>query len=572
MEIYKDLLIPVQEFLKENGFIFPDWFISIALLILISILIWGLSKIKKRLFLFYKYRKNSRDLHPYYTKADIVRAKKYFIPTRIRDKSPSNFDDLMNARAIDIDTDAINWFMERAFDDKDDARFYLILADSGMGKTTLLINLYLKYSGQIFRKYDIKLFPIGHPQTIIDIEKIKEQGLDKNTILLLDAFDEDNKALENWKGRFDEIIGVVQSFREVVIASRTQFFPSEIEEPYQTSIPKPGGSDEGFHLINKMYVSPFSELDISLYLNKKFGRFNPFTRGKKIRAKDIVKQSPSLMLRPMLLAYIDDLLESTTKYKYTFQIYEELVLKWISREANRIESKRKDEFRENLFNFSAIVAVEIYKNWTSGRKGLILSNEEIELIAKNNEIQLNLLEMKSKSLLNRNVIGEYKFSHKSILEFLLAKECMLNDMFGVNFNFTGFDQAQRFVAEFSKVKYVLQFFNLNKIQVYTKYYDIVLGNSNLKVKKFLKTFVVNRDQFTKLLLKLDDNRFVEGINDMLFQNIIILEDSQHYKLMNISKIKTLKRVTIYTNFRSVQNGTINSGIKSFLPNCYIPRW
>jgi len=570
MEIVDPLVTAIQEYLKGKEFIVPDWFVEINLIITLAILLFVLNILKNYLVSTYKYRKNAKDLHPFYTKADIKRAKKFYIPTKLRDKSPSNFDDLIMSRTIDIDTDAIKWFLESAFDDKDDTRFYLILADSGMGKTTFLINLYLKYAGQIFRKYDIKLYPIGHPQTFIEIEKLKEKGLEKKTILLLDAFDEDNKALLNWKERFDDIINTVQSFREVVITSRTQFFPSEVEEPYQTKIPR-AGVQKGFHLIHKMYVSPFSASDVNLYLNKKFGRFNPFTRSKKERASKIIAQSPSLMLRPMLLAYIDDLLESTARYRYVFQIYEELVLKWISREANRIESERIDEFRENLSDFSSVVALKIYQKWIGGKRGLILSKEEIDKIAADNNIKLHSLEMKSKSLLNRNVIGEYKFSHKSILEYLLAKECMLNDGFGSNFNFQGFDQAQKFVAELSKVKYVLRFFEEYNIRVFPGYFEMPLGNTETKTKRFLKSFTVDREQLKEFLVLLDDNRFVEGVNELLFQNIIILQDSQHYKLKNLAKIKTLKRVTIYTTFMGVENGTVR-GIKNILPDCYIPKW
>ncbi len=570
MEIIDPLLIAIQEFLKSKNFDVPDWFVELVLVLVVPLILFILNYLKKRIISIYRYRKNSNDLHPFYTNADITRAKKYYVPTKLRDKPPSNFDDLLMARTIDIDTPAINWFLNRAFDDKDDARFYLILADSGMGKTTFLINLYLEYAGKLFRKYDIKLYPIGHPQTFIEIEKLKEKGLEKNTILLLDAFDEDNKALVNWKERFDSIIESVQSFREVVITSRTQFFPSEVEEPYQTKIPR-AGSEKGFHLINKMYISPFSKSDISLYLDKKFGKYNIFKKGIKDRANRIVNQSPSLMLRPMLLAYIDDLLESTTNYKYVFQIYEELVLKWISREANRIEKERAEEFRENLSDFSLIVAKKIYQNWIEGKKGLILTSDEIEEIAKRHNIKLNSLEMKSKSLLNRNVIGEYKFSHKSILEFLLAKECMINDEFGSSFNFIGFDQAQKFVAELSKVEYVLRFFKKSKIKVFTNYYDLPLGNSDRKVKKFMKSIMVNRIQLKELLLELDDNRFIEGINELFIQNIIILEDSQYYKIENLDKVKSLKRVTIYTSFKGVKDGRVQD-IRKYLPHCYIPRW
>lgn len=568
MDVYKELLEPVQNFLISIGIELPNWITSIILLLLTTLIVLLIKTAWKFVTTSYSYIKNSRDLHPYYTKFDIIRVRKFYIKTRIRDKPPSDYDNMLKARTIDIDVDAMEWFSNVAFSDEDDTRFYLVLSDSGMGKTTFLINLYIEYSKKLFRKYDIKLFPIGHPQSFKDIEEIIKSGKDRKTILLLDAFDEDNKALKDWKDRFESIIDAVQNFRQIVITSRTQFFPSEMEEPYMTKIRR-SGIQKGFYSINKMYVSPFSKNDITLYLNKKYGKFNLFNSDKKNRAKKIISQSPNLMLRPMLLAYIEDLLESSTKYKYTYQIYEELIVKWISREADRVESTREDQFRENLNKFSSIIAREIYKNFNSGREGLILSEKEIDEIALQYDIDLHSLEMKSKSLLNRNVIGQYKFSHKSILEFLLAKQCMIDDDFGSKFNFMGFDQAKKFVAEMSKVKYVLKFMEESGIQTSSGYYDIKIANT--KTKRYLKTLNVNRKQLINLLIKLDDNRFAEGLNELLYQNIIILKDSQHYKIENIAKIETLKRVTIYTNFHEVRGGKICQ-IEKHLPNCYIPRW
>ena len=86
-------------------------------------------------------------------------------------------------------------------------------ADSGMGKTTFMINLYIRYKNA-FRspyappKYDIKLFPLGYPNILEDIEKVKDK---ENTIL-----------------------SKVHKFREIVMTCRTQFFPSEKEEPDRT--------------------------------------------------------------------------------------------------------------------------------------------------------------------------------------------------------------------------------------------------------------------------------------------------------------------------------------------------
>ncbi|SDK25571.1 hypothetical protein SAMN05421823_102267 [Catalinimonas alkaloidigena] len=550
----------------------PNWFVEVVLLVLLPFGLWILNKIKNKISRHLRYIKKAKDLHPYFTKSYVKEARKYYVPTRLRDKPPSNYEDYLMSRTIDIDIDAIQWFKSKGFGftDEDDARFYLILSDSGMGKSTLMVNLYIEYSSYFFRKYDIKLFTLGHPQTLEDIKKIKDDYREKKTILLLDGFDEDSEAAQDWKKRFRELIDIVQGFRKVVITSRTQFFPNEIEEPYELHIQK-NGKDKENHTFHKMYVSPFSDSDVKMYLDKKFGRYNPFNFEKKEIAKKIIDQSPSLMVRPMLLSYIDDLLQTSSSFKYVFQIYDQLILKWISREANRFGSERADSFRENLQLFSRIVALKIYEKWSSRpiEKGLSLSAEDIEKIAKDFDIELDSLEMKSKSLLNRNAIGQYKFSHKSILEFFLAKEYIINEDFSKKFDFIGFDQAKKFVGEFSKVKYVLKFIDEKNIKIYSSVFEILIGEQ--KVARFVKTISLNETQFYDLLIKMDDSIFVEGFNELIFENLVIQKDSSKYKIENIKKFTTLKRITLFTNVEKTYNGKIKE-LKELIPNCYIPGW
>lgn len=105
-----------------------------------------------------------------------------------------------------------------------------------MGKTTFMINLYYKY--KVKRdflpknfKYDIKLLPIGYKGIINEIKAIENK---EQTILLLDAFDEDISAIDDYKLRMKEILTITYQFRQIVITCRTHFFPSKEEEPHET--------------------------------------------------------------------------------------------------------------------------------------------------------------------------------------------------------------------------------------------------------------------------------------------------------------------------------------------------
>jgi len=122
--------------------------------------------------------------------------------------------------------------------------------------------------------------------------------------------------------------------------------------------------------------------------------------------------------------------------------------RWIQREANRVESSRRVEFIENMSRFSKEIAVYIYEK---KQNTLTIESNEIVEFSTKNKINLTELELKGKSLLNRDASGKYKFSHKSILEYFLAVNACENKAFGEGTlffsNVKNFDQAAKFCGE-----------------------------------------------------------------------------------------------------------------------------
>ncbi|GAB4405344.1 MAG: hypothetical protein OHK0039_06230 [Bacteroidia bacterium] len=385
-----------------------------------------------------------RDLHPYYVASDIRNATQYYVPTYFQSNAPSQENEPMQSLKVTARQKLIPFFLREAFrPGLNDQRFYIILAGSGMGKTTFMINLYLRYlQWRRFRggKFDIRLMPLGYPNLLERIDAIPHQP---DTILLLDGLDEDAKAVHNHKARLEEILRHVQDFRVVVFTCRTQFFPSEEEEPRETGIVK-FGSKQGFQTMAKLYLSPFNEADIARYLRKKYSWWQ---YKQKSRARKIIDRSPSLMVRPMILSYIDDLLEdSSTSYDYTAHIYRTMIDKWIGRESDRVAVERRPRFREELYRFSREIALDMYRN-RKHRRGLFIGQKEIRPFAEQHHIELDEIEMQSRSLLNRDVLGQYKFAHKSILEYFLAAKAVDDPSFAAQFQFDGMDQARVFYHE-----------------------------------------------------------------------------------------------------------------------------
>jgi Leucine-rich repeat (LRR) protein len=504
----------------------------------------------------------SKDLFPIYTEGDVRLATRYYISTQCQNIAPSQEYELIHSHAFSVKQKSMPFFLKQAFNrDKDNCRFYLILGDSGMGKTTFLINLYLRYTSPLNKgRYKMKIFPLILEDVEERIKSIPKQER-YDTIILLDAFDENSGALNDYKSKLKELLDLVSDFREVVITCRTQFFPSEVEEPIETTIERPG-VNKGFYHIRKIYISPFDNKDIRRYLNKKYGFIKPWNLRKKRKAHEIVKASPNLMVRPMLLSYIDDLLVSTSKYSYGYTIYKELINKWIDREASRVEASKRTKYKNDLLMFSKAVALEIYHNWSTGQT-LTINAEDIVPLARKYNIMLSDLELKSRSLLNRDALGKYKFSHKSILEYFLADEIFKNEEYENMFNFNGMDQARKFFSEMAFEKVCIPYFIKKQSQMginmksqvdelYQKKYlslNIENFNSRLviglpKLKKFELSFSSG-----KILISVEGNKMYEELRKI-----------ERLKLNNNS-IKDISFLTFFPQLRYVDLS--NNKIKDF---------
>ena len=455
----------IQNILLEFKKIFPGVDIGYIYLIVgiipstITAYLWKLFRL---LLNRRKIIKISKDLHPYFTSREVLSAIKFYISTNGQNIAPSKEFEPKETHAFVTRERLLPFFLNKAFkNDADDQRFYMILADSGMGKTTFMINLLVQYkSSFIKRKHDIKLLPLAKPEIWDEIDGMSEAEK-WNTILLLDAFDEDNEAVLDHYERLEFILDKVKSFREVVITCRTQFFPNEAEEPKVTDIPKAGG-EKGWHMFRKIYISPFDDKDIKKYLTNKYGFLQFWNYKKKAKANKLVRKIPNLVVRPMLLNYIDVLLESNQSYEYTFEIYAGLIEGWIERESRRVVPKRKDRFKKDMYNFSSKIAIDIYSNRVK-RNGLHVDLDTIKKYDKSGDMEVELWEMTSRSLLNRDGAGMLKFSHKSVLEYFLAVKYFNNPKFRNKFSFEGMSFSKLLYLEMSLENHFLKLIENDKL-------------------------------------------------------------------------------------------------------------
>jgi sulfatase modifying factor 1 len=454
-------IIPIESWLAAHFGCSEKLSAGLAFLLLLGCLtalvaLWryGKARIEK-----WKLLEKSKDLKPQWDYQMVQKAQQYYVPTQYQNASPARQEEPGFTHQYVAREPLIPFFIEKAFNEKvDNERFYLILADSGMGKTTFMINLYLQYHSKWNRKRksEMRLFRFSDPETLPEIAAIKQKGMNavKNTILLLDALDEDPYIVSKdpkisdeqaFRIRLDEIIDATRNFCEVVITCRTQYFPGQESDPYELNIKR--SDEKGYYTLNKLYVSPFTDQEVKLYLKKKFGYVPFINREKKQRAAQVIAQSKHLVMRPMMLSYIDYLVEDKRSYDSIYEIYETLVEKWLLREGEkRRNSQERPAFIQNLNQLSLQTATEIYGHWRKDKR-MYLSKEEAISIATQNNIDLKPEEVTGQSLLTCDGAGNWKFAHKSIFEFFLAK-AMLNGVIPIkDITLGGMDMTKQFFIE-----------------------------------------------------------------------------------------------------------------------------
>ncbi|HET7233696.1 MAG TPA: hypothetical protein VFJ16_27045, partial [Longimicrobium sp.] len=289
-------------------------------------------------------------------------------------------------------------------------RHMVVLADSGMGKSALLSNYYARnLKRSALRRHKIAIVHLGLPDADERIRQIKKP---EATALFLDAFDEDTRAVVDHRARIGELLQLASKFRRLLITSRTQFFPADEEIPQSTGLLKTGarGTESATYEFRKLYLAPFRDSMVRKYLRKRFPGLRRVARRK---AWKLVQKVPLMSVRPMLLTHIPDLIDSQRSLQTTYEIYDELVKAWYRRESHWVDPALLDSFSIHL-------AVDLFIH-REVRNAEQIAYAELRPLAQKWGIALDEWQLRGRSLLNRDAVGNYKFAHRSIMEFLVTK-------------------------------------------------------------------------------------------------------------------------------------------------------
>ncbi len=346
---------------------------------------------------------------------------KYYVEPKCQQLNPADYDEdepSLPVRSPVFET--INEFFNKEFKTPDPGgkNQMFVLSDAGMGKTSLLMMIKMMHLMSFWPSgYECILLKLG-PETIGEINEITERA---KTVLLLDALDEDPTAWGKVEERLIELLTETSNFRRVIISCRTQFFPEKGKDPFC----RPGWVEVGGSLCPMIFMSLFDDAQVEKYLKKRFPR-----RWKdlllrrdnlsKTRAEELIGKMASLRSRPLLLAYIDDILDAGIENLNEYSVYNSLVESWLLREERKSRKMKigSRPSKESLLEACMIIAEKMQSDGTR----FIREKQLKEMMETRRELkQLEMIDVGGRSLLNRNSDGDFRFSHYSIQEFMIVR-------------------------------------------------------------------------------------------------------------------------------------------------------
>lgn len=358
-------------------------------------------KIQKRL--------NESEGSSAFTSSEIHESLKNYIVPDCSVTDPSNDADIINVADVrETVFDVVARFVKKG----GDRRHILLLADSGMGKTTFCLNFYARLKNLLGKESNLEgaIVSAGRPHAEQAIKNIKDH---RNKILLLDAFDEDTEAVGNSKLRLANLMNAASDFAAVIVTCRSQFFENDAAVPDETGVsvihPRRGGESSSYKFY-RLYLMPFSPEQVKKYIKSHFPLLNPLTHSARKAAEKLISEIPELSVRPMLLALIPDLAKEETKPRHLYELYTFMLEQWLDRESKWIS---KEKLRE--------VSMKVAIYMITSLKNRVTVDELDMIAAQISSDKEDWKHLKDRSLLNRDGKGLFKFSHRSIMEFLFVK-------------------------------------------------------------------------------------------------------------------------------------------------------
>lgn len=339
----------------------------------------------------------------------------------------------------------VHSFAEALNNEKSKKRFYLLLGDTGIGKTTALINLFAHFA-TTQRNYSIVFAPFDK-----GLNPIYNLDNPEKTILLLDGIDEAPQALADANAFFTEVEQNTRNFAKVVISCRTQFFERQADEREKTNTRPP----------NRYVRIRLQPLEMDAIRREAGKIYSPEREREKYqKALAVVRRSGNLFRRPLLLGYLKEMVERPGGFLFlktrqeeepfitSYEVYEVIIRNWIERE-QALAHGFDGDYGAELFDTSLQLALHLYKREKKHGPKVYIHYADLKEIPG----AVEGIYRRSHSLLHRNSEGFYRFAHRTFKEFFYAHLLYEGLIPESEFPFEFYEDTARFYWEMSVVQY-----------------------------------------------------------------------------------------------------------------------
>lgn len=337
---------------------------------------------------------------------EIMRAVRYWVPPRVSSVDPVARE---HGRSLLGTEEAFLTYVDRLLRQSESLPFLLLLSDSGMGKSTALLNLLAKNLG---RRHSATMAYVNCFQSNAE-QRIAAIDSPEHCVLCIDAVDEDVASIPDTRARLLDLLKCAALFRAVIVTCRSQYFRAETDVPRRTGLIRvsTGLGEEQEWELQVAYLLPFNNAEVRRFIRR---RYAPWALGKRTRARATVERIGDLSSRPLVLAYLDDLVQPGTTPQTFSQIVGHVITQWIKREERFVPDGA------SLRHFSRRVAWEIVSHRLQ-RGSETIPVEAMSKLAQEFGIKLDEWQMEGRSLLTRDGPQRFRFAHRCFLEFLFVE-------------------------------------------------------------------------------------------------------------------------------------------------------
>ena len=392
---------------------------------------------------------------------------------------------------------------------------YILFGDTGTGKTAALVHLYEEYNQRYAKTQppfpNIEFIPLRESEAI---DKIKQLPNPEETILLLDALDESPRVQDKTQRDLliEELQPLLRSFARVVITCRPQLLEDSTAQVRLTHTAIRTATR--FFEWTERYIAPFSNRQVQNYLDQVF-TFRSENKLRK-RAEKIVSEHADIAIRPLILTFIRDIVESNRKTDTTLDIYDIIIEKTLERDIKILYPvpfpKPLPELKQRWWDICSKVAASMYQH---NHHNSIADKELDTIPSVAAEPQL-----KQRILLTRaGNEDDYHFSHKSFYEYFMAYRFFLH--FKEIGNLYSMDFALQIYGDlFSawKEKRRLRFADIQNLNTYQVAASLgTIGNSLQDLHHFSESENKYLTALTifKLLDKKSPNKYIDDVASTL---------------------------------------------------------